>query len=438
LDKIGTRIAQAAALRVRMLYYLRRGDSERAERLRYQVDLHAIQAGHAWQVEWFAAPAEGMAGAAWSDMVMMRRALERIERLVEEVPTLATARDSMRMAYAFRRGEFTRAAELGERYVAEHAPQTTLGWGAAYAMIAMAYIETGRAVEARTLCENALALLTAEDRAYFALYDVLEVAYAMSLAVLGERERAEAMLDALFELRQSQGEHVILVGFYQYRARMARLVGDRPALLYALQSMRTAALSSGFPGVILLADRVAEMRAKDGQLPIPTTPANDVARGPAAEVTAISKFLRNLDTASDRSRSALQLLAGWVAADQAFLFARIGSSVQLVASLSGAAVPAKLRERVVAALAPAAAKVGVAAIEVLELQDDAQRTQRFQITLLPADGDPNIIIGAVALRECDTLFDRLPANLITDIGRVLAEDIRTDRVTAMPPAAEES
>jgi hypothetical protein len=144
-------LTQAAALRVRMLYYMRRGDGERAERCRYLIDLHAIQSGHAWQVEWFVSPAEGMAGAAWSDMLMIRRGLERMERLVEEVPSLAPARDSTRMAYAFRRGEFARAAELGERYIAEHAPRTVIGWGPAYAIIAMAFIETGRAAEAKVL-----------------------------------------------------------------------------------------------------------------------------------------------------------------------------------------------------------------------------------------------------------------------------------------------
>jgi hypothetical protein len=47
--------------------------------------------------------------------------------------------------------------------------------------------------------------------------------------------------------------------------------------------------------------------------------------------------------------------------------------------------------------------------------------------------DLDVIIGAIAVRECDSM-ERLPANLITDIGRVLADDIRTERVTAMPPA----
>jgi hypothetical protein len=41
----------------------------------------------------------------------------------------------------------------------------------------------GRAADAKALCEKALALLTEEDRAYFTLYDALEVAYAMSEAM---------------------------------------------------------------------------------------------------------------------------------------------------------------------------------------------------------------------------------------------------------------
>lgn len=179
------------------------------------------------------------------------------------------------------------------------------------------------------------------------------------------------------------------------------------------------------------------MRAKDGRAPAPALGRGDgrpVARAPDEEATAIATFLRNLDTASDRSRNALRLLAGWVAADQAFLFARLGDSVQLVAAVSDAGVPARLRERVVAALSPARGKNTGVAIEVFELRDGAQRTQRFQIALLPADGDLHEIVGAIAVRECDAAVERLPADLIHDIGRVLAEDIRTERVTVMPLA----
>ncbi|HEX4355314.1 MAG TPA: hypothetical protein VHZ95_20450, partial [Polyangiales bacterium] len=53
LDGIGLRLAFAAAARIRMIYYLRRADMERADHCRRQLDLHAIQGGTTWQVEWF-------------------------------------------------------------------------------------------------------------------------------------------------------------------------------------------------------------------------------------------------------------------------------------------------------------------------------------------------------------------------------------------------
>jgi tetratricopeptide (TPR) repeat protein len=269
LDAIGSRQAQAAALRIRMTYYLRRGDTDRAEQCRRAIDLHAIQGGKTWQVEWFAVPLEGMSGATWSDLVMMRRSLDRLEQLIVEVPSLATMRDSIGMSYSFRRGDLARAVRYGERYKATNAPRTLIGWAATYAMLALTYAELGQPERAREICEEALAHVTEADRAYFVMYSLLDVAYATALALLGERKRAEAILDAQFERLRTHGEHVTLVLMYQHRARMARLVSDRSALLQSLQSMRTAALTSGFPAVILLADRVAELRVAWKRPPSP-------------------------------------------------------------------------------------------------------------------------------------------------------------------------
>ena len=169
LESFGAQLAVAAAARVRMIYYLRRGDSERAEQYRRQLDLHAIQGGTTWQVEWFSVPVEGMAGATWTDLVMLRRSLDRLERLATEVPSLTFMRDSVRIAYHFRRGEFVRAAELGERYVAEHPPRTIIGWASSYSAIAMSMVEAGRPEQAKALCEQALAVVSEADRAYIAM-----------------------------------------------------------------------------------------------------------------------------------------------------------------------------------------------------------------------------------------------------------------------------
>jgi hypothetical protein len=49
-----------------MTYYLCRADYAQTQHYRHLLDLHAIQHGNPWQVDWIAIPIEGFAGALWA------------------------------------------------------------------------------------------------------------------------------------------------------------------------------------------------------------------------------------------------------------------------------------------------------------------------------------------------------------------------------------
>src|SRR5262252_8121914 len=99
---------------------------------------------------------EGRLGGKWTDLMSLRRSLERLRRMAEDMPSMRPHLQAMQIVYHFRHGEFAAAAELGERYVAEHAPRTIVGWAINYANTALALIEAGRPERARELCERAL------------------------------------------------------------------------------------------------------------------------------------------------------------------------------------------------------------------------------------------------------------------------------------------
>jgi tetratricopeptide (TPR) repeat protein len=426
LDEIGTHLARAAAQRLRMLYYIRRGATEQAEHYRRQIELFAIQGGTTWQVEWFAVANEGMAGAAWTDLVMHRRALDRMDVFVQEMPTLTPTRDSLRLSYHWRRGEYELAVTLGERYIAAHPPRSCVGWGPGYAALAQSLVESGNPQRAREVCEYALKHVTDADRAYFAMYGALEAAYAMALAKLGERERSSEIMQARIERLRQSGEHVNLVMMYQYQARIARMVDDRKGLMQALQAMRNAALASGFPAVIVLADRVAELRAKLRSSPLPPAkgkPPEEVSTSESSmEETVASAFLRNVSSVTERTRHALRILAQWVASDEAYLIANVEGVTRVIATLDDREVPPQLVAEVGSLLE------GLDATgRVIELED-LQRgtTKRYRVLLLPSVGKDDPWVGAAVLHEPDENTDELPLGLVTDIGRVLSEDLRSE------------
>ncbi|HET8934445.1 MAG TPA: protein kinase [Polyangiales bacterium] len=423
LDSIGTHIARASAERIRMIYYARRGDAERAEECRRRIELQAIQGGTVWQGEWFSVPLEGLAGATWSDLVGVRRAMERLERLAEEVPALGSMRDSARVTYHFRRGEYARAAKLGIRYMAAYPPHQLVGWAPAYGIIALSLIELGQVDRARRLCENALSVVSEEDLSYFVMYAPLEVAHATALATSGEYERGKQIVAKRIERLRAHGEHASIVNLYQYQARMSQLVGDDIGVAIALQAMREAALTSGLPAVILLADRVAELRAKRRSSPLPAPLEPEAPR--AEEKTAVTKFLLKTPPGRARGREALWLLARYTGCEGVSLYRLVNRAPVLVASVPDAEeIPA-----VTLALFNALqiAKV-IPPGSTIELdQPGVPEVANNRLLMLPIGdgGGTEALVGAVVLRAGSETRPEVSRTMLRELASIIAEDIRT-------------
>jgi hypothetical protein len=421
LEKVGTPIALSSAQRILMTYYLLRGDRERTQYHRRQLDLQAIQGNTTWQVEWFAVPVEGMAGASWTDLIALRRSLDRMERLVEEVPSLIPMRDGIRIAYHFRRGEYARAVELGLVYLAKHPPRSIIGWAGAYAVTALSLVELDEPEQALQITERALAGVSEGDRSYFVMYATLEVAHATALAVLGHRERADEIFRIRLARLRACGEHVRAFVIHEYRTKVARLLGDREALMEAIKDMREAALASGNPAVIALADRVTELRARQRSSPLPPASRAGVqATAPvlivpprALDRTAVSMFLRECKEPEVRAQHALHMLGQYASSGEAYLFTVAQGALQLAASLDESQPSAVLEGRLATMI------FGGREPDSLELEDAKGDTLRYRVFRLLDDAPYEQCVGIVALRESVTGVEEVPSSLVAEIGRVL-------------------
>jgi hypothetical protein len=229
--------------------------------------LLAIQGGTTWQVEWFSLPVEGLAGALYGDLIATRRALEKLEALLGLVPSLEPLRDAVRIGYHYRRGEHDRVAALGETFLASHPPRTVIGWGPAYALIAMSMAESGQASRAREIVEHALSTLTERDHEYFIMYVPLLAAQAASYAMLGEVERAETILRGCEARLTAAGEHAGLAFLNDQRARLARRLGDREKLRAAVADMRGASIAAGSASLLAMAEQWSEISTRTSSAP---------------------------------------------------------------------------------------------------------------------------------------------------------------------------
>jgi tetratricopeptide (TPR) repeat protein len=268
LERIGTPLATAANLRIRMVYYLLRGDTAQAHNYRSLLELNAVESGSLWQVLWIAIPMEAMAAGAWHDLVSLRRALERFDQLVADTPALQGGRDAMVVPYLFHRGDYEAAAAAGEEYIRKHPPMTRVGWPPVYALSALAYAHLGRPARALEICEYGLAHVSPEEREYFVVYSPLEAAYASALALTGNAAKSAEVFRERIERLRAAGEYSRLVIMHHYRVRLARLMGDQQAVKVALSEMLDAASISGNPAVHTLAQRLSEERGAPSELPV--------------------------------------------------------------------------------------------------------------------------------------------------------------------------
>jgi hypothetical protein len=333
LDRIGTPLAVAASLRVSMTYYLMRGDAERAHQFRRLLDLKAIENGSSWQVEWVAVPLEGLAAALWTDLLGMRRALDRLDVLVEQEPAFEQMRNLIRLPYLFRRGDFVQVAAAGEAFMRRHAPQTLIGWAVAYAIIALAYVELGNAQRALEICQTALAHVTEADREYFVMYTPLEATFAAALALTGQFERAEEVFRVRAARMAASDEPLCIAVLYEYRVKVARMRGDRTALQQALHELNGAALTSRNPGIVALSHRLGQERS------LPPKPSEQRLVVPETQSRTVSEYLAGVENIEERARQALQVLGHYAGISEGYLYLDRDADLQLAASLNDGAPP---------------------------------------------------------------------------------------------------
>ncbi|HET8933573.1 MAG TPA: hypothetical protein VFN67_09045, partial [Polyangiales bacterium] len=250
---------------------------------------------------------------------------------------------------------------------------------------------------------------------YVIQFSTLEAAHATSLAVLGERERGERMFRELTERLRASGEHTRAFLMHEYRVKVARLIGDRSGALSALNDMREAALASGNPSAILLADSVQDRRNRFRSSPLP--PAKDDARDnetasiTRSDETAVTTFLRREQVLRRRAQHALHMLGQYASSGEAYLYWVKEGALELAASLDLRDPPAGL-EGLLSAI-PANDQVSQQTIELA--QEDSQT-----YTVVPLYDEADSCVGLAALRDATSERADIPEGLIADIGRALA------------------
>jgi hypothetical protein len=260
LDAIGLKTYAMIASQLRYLYYTIRGELTQAAPHREQVELHAAHVGSAWQVEtWDAVALSLVHPASILDVVGSTRLVHRLELLSRYFPSLKRYIRLARFNLMLVRGEPQSTRKVEAAYES-FTPRSYIGWAATMAALAHGYNELGNHVDAKRVCDRALAYVTEQDLEYVMLFIGLYIELAIALAGVGRSAEGLTHVDRLIE-RFSGCEHPLLHGIlHEARARITWSAGMSDRYAISLAEVERLFRSSGSSSLIAKYDRLAQLR----------------------------------------------------------------------------------------------------------------------------------------------------------------------------------
>jgi tetratricopeptide (TPR) repeat protein len=274
-----------------------------------------------------------------ADTIATRRIWEQLARFTEDVPTLRPYADAAHAAYLMLRGELDRAIELYERLLPDLPVRYAMSWLPTRTYYAQALNLAGRHERAKRVLVEALALTDPKDAVVAMHFSEARRQLALAEAGLGDRARAAALLDELFELYGPLKNPLLLGLFHKARAEIALRAFDRADFEVHLERMHDCFHSTENPALIAQWEELHDRASATG-LRSSLSPS---ARAPrSVEPISIDHSLATLAAATNRTECALRLILQRARSDQGYLYLWSAGALQLVESAGGSAPPVEI------------------------------------------------------------------------------------------------
>jgi hypothetical protein len=337
LDTIGLKIGNLYGDQIRSCYHGMRGESALAEGYQKRVELYALQAGSGWVAEIWAPTSAILTYLMSRDGVSIRRVMGELDRLGEEIPSLRRYARLARATYYALHGDDAAAREtIGDLIDAE--PRSFIGWTAMMGIAVRVFARTGDRERARTVGDQLLSQLDADERGVTTMVVPLIAELALLEAQLGE-PGAALRIDAYLQEIGPSGGPVTLGTLHEARAQIALLAGDELGAREHLAHVKRWFLPTENPVLIARCERL-QREVASGSLELGARPSDEPDSFSAEAVRAA---MHNCVTAKDRAVGALDLLLQETGASAGFLFAYEESELSLLCQRGSDEPPSELR-----------------------------------------------------------------------------------------------
>lgn len=216
---------QVNAWRVRMVYYLRQGDVERADQCKKKIEVLQIQNSPLQFYEGSHLYPELVAGALCEDLARVKLVIDGVESMAERFPPWVPILHFARGEYQRIRGDFQSALAEHDTALKTMVPGRHLTWPHAVGGYIKSLCEFNRLGEAKTFGERSL--IEADRVGLIGEANFIRMPLALIKAQSGEFEKALELCDIAMEIYRTLGATGLNPGLaFETRARVAVLMKD--------------------------------------------------------------------------------------------------------------------------------------------------------------------------------------------------------------------
>jgi hypothetical protein len=228
IERLESPTSQQTLAAARVMFHGHRGEHDKFIHALEEMDRLAAEAGSIWRNDVAVPRMLWSTYALCEDVMSLRRAVQQLETLAVQMPSVARLRDFAKACYLCERG-LPEDALLQYETVFNTAVEAT-GLRAIQELGAYARIlrKAGKPARAREICELAQAKLSPAERAFQMLTFMPDSELIRALSALGEHERATQLADELVAAHM-QHDNALLRGLaHGLRAQLALNSADWP------------------------------------------------------------------------------------------------------------------------------------------------------------------------------------------------------------------
>ncbi len=224
---------------IKMTYHGFRGERELAERHRKQGETLALQGGLSWTAFTVIAQRSAYIAMLSQDTLGVLQAGTDLERLAQIAPKALHYRDLCHAYVLLARGKVAEAIEIYERIDSMPDARLMRFWELDRAFYAEALLRSGKAEQARAVCEEVIALRRDRVAPVYTLRLPIQQ-LALAEAQLGNFARARELLDQLAPHVLESEAPLSIGSLARDQARVALLEGDAARFEHSFESMLAA------------------------------------------------------------------------------------------------------------------------------------------------------------------------------------------------------